>query len=264
MWGPGRHGPGSNTFAYFQDPNGFVAEYTTALEEIRAARQLAAAGLAARSGAVRPVGHRVRAQPPAVHRGIRPRPVTPPPVWAEPTFPRDPPRRSLVKVFTDLFIDGTWRPGYGRVAVHDPATGEVITEVATAAEAAATPPWPRRTPRCPLGGPVGEGARRDPAPSPSGCSPRETGSSAELVTRENEKVLADARARSSTPPSSSAGSPRRPSRWWGTPRHPRRGQADPRPPRAGQRLGARRTMELPSGDRPRRIGPALAAGTTSS
>lgn len=34
VWGPGRHGPGSNTFAYFQDPTGFVAEYTTALETI--------------------------------------------------------------------------------------------------------------------------------------------------------------------------------------------------------------------------------------
>lgn len=34
VWGPGRHGPGDNTFAYFQDPNGYVAEYTTALEPI--------------------------------------------------------------------------------------------------------------------------------------------------------------------------------------------------------------------------------------
>lgn len=34
VWGPGRHGPGDNPFAYFQDPNGFVAEYTTALEPI--------------------------------------------------------------------------------------------------------------------------------------------------------------------------------------------------------------------------------------
>lgn len=34
VWGPGRHGPGDNTFAYFSDPNGFVAEYTTALEPI--------------------------------------------------------------------------------------------------------------------------------------------------------------------------------------------------------------------------------------
>lgn len=34
VWGPGRHGPGDNTFAYFQDPNGFVAEYTTELEPI--------------------------------------------------------------------------------------------------------------------------------------------------------------------------------------------------------------------------------------
>lgn len=35
VWGPGRHGPGDNPFAYFADPNGFVAEYTTALEPIR-------------------------------------------------------------------------------------------------------------------------------------------------------------------------------------------------------------------------------------
>lgn len=34
VWGPGRHGPGGNTFAYFEDPNGFVAEYTTELEHI--------------------------------------------------------------------------------------------------------------------------------------------------------------------------------------------------------------------------------------
>lgn len=34
VWGPGRHGPGDNTFAYFSDPNGFVAEYTTQLEPI--------------------------------------------------------------------------------------------------------------------------------------------------------------------------------------------------------------------------------------
>jgi catechol 2,3-dioxygenase-like lactoylglutathione lyase family enzyme len=34
VWGPGRHGPGDNPFAYFSDPNGFVAEYTTALEPI--------------------------------------------------------------------------------------------------------------------------------------------------------------------------------------------------------------------------------------
>lgn len=27
-WGPGRHGPGDNTFAYFVDPSGFVCEYT--------------------------------------------------------------------------------------------------------------------------------------------------------------------------------------------------------------------------------------------
>lgn len=34
LWGPGRHGPGDNTFAYFHDPNEFIAEFTTGLEVI--------------------------------------------------------------------------------------------------------------------------------------------------------------------------------------------------------------------------------------
>ncbi|MEV0281070.1 VOC family protein [Streptomyces sp. NPDC050610] len=35
LWGPGRHGVGQNTFAYFQDPSsGFVLEYTTAAQII--------------------------------------------------------------------------------------------------------------------------------------------------------------------------------------------------------------------------------------
>ena len=36
IWGPGRHGPGDNTFSYFPEPNGFVLEFTTALECIAA------------------------------------------------------------------------------------------------------------------------------------------------------------------------------------------------------------------------------------
>ena len=34
LWGPGRHGPGDNTFAYFHDPNRFITEFTTGLEVI--------------------------------------------------------------------------------------------------------------------------------------------------------------------------------------------------------------------------------------
>lgn len=34
LWGPGRHGPGDNTFSYFYDPFGNVMEYTTELERI--------------------------------------------------------------------------------------------------------------------------------------------------------------------------------------------------------------------------------------
>lgn len=34
IWGPGRHGPGDNVFAYFRAPNGQVIEYTTELQQI--------------------------------------------------------------------------------------------------------------------------------------------------------------------------------------------------------------------------------------
>ncbi len=33
-WGVGRHGPGDNVFSYFIEPNGFVAEYTTEVEQV--------------------------------------------------------------------------------------------------------------------------------------------------------------------------------------------------------------------------------------
>ncbi|WP_096203153.1 VOC family protein [Bacillus sp. FJAT-45350] len=34
LWGPGRHGPGDNIFCYFQDPGGFVMEYTCYLSTV--------------------------------------------------------------------------------------------------------------------------------------------------------------------------------------------------------------------------------------
>jgi catechol 2,3-dioxygenase-like lactoylglutathione lyase family enzyme len=34
MWGVGKHGPGSNVFSYFVEPNGFVAEYTTDVDQV--------------------------------------------------------------------------------------------------------------------------------------------------------------------------------------------------------------------------------------
>ncbi len=33
-WGIGRHGPGSNVFSYFIEPDGFVTEYTTELDQL--------------------------------------------------------------------------------------------------------------------------------------------------------------------------------------------------------------------------------------
>jgi catechol 2,3-dioxygenase-like lactoylglutathione lyase family enzyme len=35
-WGPGRHGPGNNVFAYFVDPFGFVVEYTADVLQVTA------------------------------------------------------------------------------------------------------------------------------------------------------------------------------------------------------------------------------------
>jgi catechol 2,3-dioxygenase len=34
LWGVGRHGPGSNVFSYFVEPNGFVTEYTTEVQQV--------------------------------------------------------------------------------------------------------------------------------------------------------------------------------------------------------------------------------------
>jgi len=39
-WGVGRHGPGDNIFSYFIEPNGFVTEYTTEVEQIDEADHL--------------------------------------------------------------------------------------------------------------------------------------------------------------------------------------------------------------------------------
>ena len=33
-WGPGRHGPGNNPFAYFVSPSGFVIEFTAEIQQI--------------------------------------------------------------------------------------------------------------------------------------------------------------------------------------------------------------------------------------
>ncbi len=34
LWGPGRHGPGDNAFAYFRSPAGFICEFTTELKVV--------------------------------------------------------------------------------------------------------------------------------------------------------------------------------------------------------------------------------------
>src|SRR6266446_3427857 len=39
-WGVGRHGPGNNVFSYFVEPNGFVVEYTTEVQQVDEAEYL--------------------------------------------------------------------------------------------------------------------------------------------------------------------------------------------------------------------------------
>lgn len=34
LWGPGRHGPGGNCFCYFEDPDGYVVEFTSEIIQI--------------------------------------------------------------------------------------------------------------------------------------------------------------------------------------------------------------------------------------
>lgn len=40
-WGVGRHGPGNNVFTYFIEPNGFVTEYTTEVDQVDEATHIA-------------------------------------------------------------------------------------------------------------------------------------------------------------------------------------------------------------------------------
>lgn len=40
LWGPGKHGPGDNTFSYFADPAGLVCEYTSGIAQIEEDRWL--------------------------------------------------------------------------------------------------------------------------------------------------------------------------------------------------------------------------------
>src|SRR5690606_39230795 len=102
--------------------------------------------------------------------------------------------RHAVKLFTDLFINGTWCPGSGRVDVRDPATGESLAKVATAGEAEcdaaiaaaaeALPAWAARPPR----------ERAEILRCAFELLTAEADEFAQLITRENGKVLADARA----------------------------------------------------------------------
>lgn len=97
-------------------------------------------------------------------------------------------------MFTQVFIDGKWLPGSGSVAVHDPATGEVIAEVATVGQAEceaaidaahrAGPAWAALPPR----------QRAEILRRSFELLTAEADDFAQLITRENGKALVDARA----------------------------------------------------------------------
>ncbi|GAA1787260.1 NAD-dependent succinate-semialdehyde dehydrogenase [Planosporangium flavigriseum] len=96
-------------------------------------------------------------------------------------------------VFSDLFIGGQWVAGSDRVPVIDPSDGSVITTVATAGERecdeavaaadAAAGAWARTSPR----------ERAEILRRAFELMRAEADDIAELITRENGKVLADAR-----------------------------------------------------------------------
>lgn len=97
-------------------------------------------------------------------------------------------------ITSDMLIDGEWSPGVGRVPVFDPSDGSVIAEIAVAGEAeceaalaaatAAQPAWAATNPR----------ARAEILRRAFELMVAESDRLAELITRENGKVLADARA----------------------------------------------------------------------
>ena len=96
-------------------------------------------------------------------------------------------------ILNDLFINGEWNVGSGRLAVHDPSDGSVITEVATSDEAlcfaaldaaeAAAQSWAATPPR----------VRAEILRKAFEIMISEADSLAELVTRENGKVFSDAK-----------------------------------------------------------------------
>ena len=96
-------------------------------------------------------------------------------------------------IAADLYIDGEWTSGSDRVAVHDPVDNSVIVEAAVAGEAecnaavaaatAAQPSWAATPPRV-----RGEILRKA-----FEIMTAEADRFAELITRENGKVLSDAK-----------------------------------------------------------------------
>ena len=72
-WGVGRHGPGDNVFAYFVEPNGFVVEYTTEVQQVDEATYKAHGRrlLARISRCVRAAGAWPATRPTASGRGVR-------------------------------------------------------------------------------------------------------------------------------------------------------------------------------------------------
>jgi succinate-semialdehyde dehydrogenase/glutarate-semialdehyde dehydrogenase len=99
-----------------------------------------------------------------------------------------------MKIFTDLFIDGQWVTGPDRIAVSNPATGELIANVSTAgadecaaaidAADRAAGGWAATSPR----------QRSEILRRAFELLKDEAEEFARLITQENGKILADARA----------------------------------------------------------------------
>ncbi|HXC85669.1 MAG TPA: NAD-dependent succinate-semialdehyde dehydrogenase [Trebonia sp.] len=99
-----------------------------------------------------------------------------------------------MKIFSDLYIDGRWCGGPGRIAVSNPATGALIANVATAGwdECAAAIDAADRAAADWSGTPARQ--RSEVLRRAFELLKDEAEEFARLITRENGKILADARA----------------------------------------------------------------------
>lgn len=100
----------------------------------------------------------------------------------------------MMTIVSEMLIDGRWVTGAGRVPVLDPSDGSVIAEVATAGEAECNAALAAATAAQPRWAATSARQRAEILRRAFELMVAESDRLAELITRENGKVLADSRA----------------------------------------------------------------------